>query len=693
MMNVRGGAIAGVLGLWAGLATAAPQPLENFARMPQMRDVVITSDGAYVAFISGADDASVVMTFNRESNGAFQRVAVSEPGRFDVEKCDWANTLRLVCSLTGNIRGKRYAELPFYRTMAVDATGEKIKTLDLLAEKGNLLAQKTTPQNFNAGTNYRTNQGQGGAAGNPDYTLATYGSKYGRTLDYFGSGQRKDQIIGANPNDFDHILIQADDDGNQLPSVFSLNVYDGARAIVVRQSPPIRQFVTDGQGNVRLGWTITGQLNAYYFARKEGETDWRSLERANAFAKKQQLVPVGAATGEDLAYAISEQDGRKALWTFDLMDRRDPQVLFGHPQADLAAPLLNDGRLFGMRYDLEKPAAYYTDESLRGVMDEINRQFPRRFSQVVDMTRNEQTLVIHSFSDVDEGTYYLFDRAERKLKRLGTAYPELKEEGLGEMKAITYKAADGTEIQGYLTVPSGTKAEKLPLIVLPHDGPVARDTWRFSFLKAFLANRGYAVLQMNYRGSSGYGQKWRDAAKQDWGGLAYSDITDATRWAIAQGIADPKRVCIAGWGFGGYAALLGAARNSDLYKCSISIDGISDLQMLKDNAALSGSAAAAFAADQIGSDKGKLTRDSPAEHADSVGIPVLLVHGDLDWEVQVDHSKKMASALKKEKKDYKAVFIKGAGHDLDRKSDRVTLLKEVEEFLQKNLGPGVQAGA
>jgi len=115
--------------------------------------------------------------------------------------------------------------------------------------------------------------------------------------------------------------------------------------------------------------------------------------------------------------------------------------------------------------------------------------------------------------------------------------------------------------------------------------------------------------------------------------------------------------------------------------------------MLKDNAALSGSAAAAFAADQIGSDKGKLTRDSPAEHADSVGIPVLLVHGDLDWEVQVDHSKKMASALKKEKKDYKAVFIKGAGHDLDRKSDRVTLLKEVEEFLQKNLGPGVQAGA
>src|ERR1044072_2555508 len=191
-------------------------------------------------------------------------------------------------------------------------------------------------------------------------------------------------------------------------------------------------------------------------------------------------------------------------------------------------------------------------------------------------------------------------------------------EALGVMKTITYKAADGTEIPGYLTIPSGLKAEKLPLIVLPHDGPAARDTFRFSFLRTFLANRGYAVLQMNYRGSSGYGQNWKDAAKEGWSGVVYSDITDATRWAIAQGIADPKRVCIAGWGFGGYAALLGAVRNSDLYKCSITIEGISDLEMRRDNANLSGAAAAAFAAEQIGSDKQILNRDSPVDHADSI---------------------------------------------------------------------------
>jgi dipeptidyl aminopeptidase/acylaminoacyl peptidase len=689
MMKLRGGIAAGALGLWAGLAAAAPQPLENFARMPQVRDAVISSDGLYVAFVSAVEDASVVMTFDRRTSSSFQRIAASEPGKFDVERCDFANNDRLVCSLTGNIRGKRYAEVPFYRTMAIDATGTNIKTLDVLSEKGNPLAAKTTPQNFNAGTTYRTNQGEG-VQSQPDYTLTTNGEKSGRTFEYFG-GQRRDQIIGIKAEDRDHILIQADDDANRLPSVMTLDIYTGTRTVVVRQNPHIRQFVTDGKGEVRLGWAAIGR-SAYYYARTEAD-DWRPLERANAFAKKQLLVPVGAASGKgkDTAYAISEHEGRNALWTLDLTDQQEPAVLFSDPRADVVDPLLtSDRRLFGVGYDLERPAAYYTDEGLRNVMDLINKQFPTRFNLAVDMTRDADTLVIRSSSDVDEGTYYLFNREEKILKRLGTAYPELKPESLGEMKPITYKAADGTEISGYLTVPNGVKATSLPLVVLPHDGPASRDTWRFSFLRAFLANRGYAVLQMNYRGSSGYGQKWREASRLDWGGVPYSDITDATRWAVASGIADPKRVCIAGWGFGGYAALLAAARNSDLYKCSISIGGISDLAMLRDNASVTGASSAAFLAEQIGSDKEKLTRDSPAEHAASVGIPVLLVHGDLDWQVQIDQSKKMASALKKQKKDFKAVFIKGAGHDLDRKSDRITLLKEVEEFLQKNLGPGAQ---
>ncbi|HET7809454.1 MAG TPA: prolyl oligopeptidase family serine peptidase [Steroidobacteraceae bacterium] len=692
--------VAVSLGLAAGLAAAAPQPIEDFARMPQIRDVAISADGRYVVFITAADDGSVVMTYDAHSNGKFERVAASDPGRFDVEACGWANNERVICSLTGNIRGRKYAELPFFRTMSVDASGGNIKTLDVSAQKGNLFAGTTSMANYHEGGAANLNQGSPSNAPQQTNGLADVSGAeldrrssvssrpMGGTRTAFGV-QRTDEVIDMLPDDHDRVLIQTNLERTSFPSVVSLNIYTGAREVRARSNPPIRQFLADGLGNVRLGWGVSGRLNASYFSRPASGGDWSPLSKLDGFSADRVLEPVGIAPTKNIAYAFGDFEGRRALWTIDLTDERAPEVLLKHGMVDLTTPLItSDRRFFGVRYDLDRPLVYYSDELLRDTVKQINAQFTSRFSMVVDMTADEKTLVLRSFSDVDEGTYYLFDREEKKLKRLGQAYPELKTDSIGTMRAINFKAADGTEIHGYLTTPSGVVAEKLPLVVLPHDGPDSRDTWQFSYLRTFLANRGYAVLQVNFRGSSGFGQAFTAAARRSWAGVAYSDITDGTRWVVTQGIADPKRICIAGTGFGGYAALLGAARNSDLYRCSISINGISDLPMLKVNASLFPAAEQAYLADQLGSDKAQLEKDSPSENAAAVGIPVLLVHGDLDWKVQIDQSKKMESALKKQKKDYKAVYIKGAGHELDRKSDRVTLLKEVEAFLQKNLGAG-----
>jgi len=300
-------------------------------------------------------------------------------------------------------------------------------------------------------------------------------------------------------------------------------------------------------------------------------------------------------------------------------------------------------------------------------------------------------LVIRASSDVDDGTYYLFDRATEKLQKLGVSYPELDQKSLGTMTNILYKAADGTEIPGYLTVPSGAEKKNLPMVVLPHDGPLARDSWEFNYLRTFLANRGYAVLQMNYRGSSGFGENWRLAAHQDWGGRSYSDVQDATRWAVKEGIADPKRICIMGTGFGGYAALLGAARNGDIYRCSVSIAGISDLELQREQALIHGDAA--WRREQIGTDRTKLRADSPVTYADSIATPILMIHGDRDWDVQVDQTHAMAKALSRAKKSPQVVIIKAANHEMERKSDRETVLREIEAILLENLGPGVQEGA
>ncbi len=687
MGHLRATIIAGSVALIMGTAAAAPQPLENFARMPQMRDVVISPDGRYVAFVSALDDGSAIMTFDRQTNGQFQRIAVSEPGRFDVNRCAWANNERLVCSLVGNIRGSRYAETPFVRTMAVDANGANIKTLEKSAEKGNLFMGKTTPKNLAPSMNVRMNNSTVDSPASPDFSFNSSAGGAGSRYESFG-GQRRDQVVDVTPDDRDTILIQAVDEGDVYPSVFALNVYNGMRVVRIHQSPPIRQFLGDGKGAVRLGWGTSARLNTNYFVRSD-ENKWRELEKLSEFTRTRPLLPIGVEPGGTVAYAVGDHEGRLALWGLDLSDQRAPEMLLTHEKVDLGAPVLSsDKRLIGVRYEVDRPFVHYTDEKLRTVMNQINSLYAPRFHTIVDMTADRKTLVIRSSSDVDEATYYLYDTGEKKLKRLGNAYPELATESLGTMKHITYKAADGTEIPGYLTVPRGVPAEELPLIVMPHDGPAARDTMQFFFLRNFLANRGYAVLQMNYRGSAGYGQKWRRDGEGNWGGLTYSDITDATRWAISEGIADPKRICIAGWGFGGYAALLGAARDSNLYQCAISVAGFTDLEMLRDHAGMLSAPEAAYLARQIGSNNARLEQDSPLRQAGSIGVPVLLVHGDLDWQVQIDHSKKLASQLEKLKKDHKAVFIKGAGHDLDRKSDRVTLLKEVEQFLRKNLGQG-----
>jgi dipeptidyl aminopeptidase/acylaminoacyl peptidase len=225
--------------------------------------------------------------------------------------------------------------------------------------------------------------------------------------------------------------------------------------------------------------------------------------------------------------------------------------------------------------------------------------------------------------------------------------------------------------------------------VMPHGGPIARDSWSFDFLQQFLVSRGYAVLQMNFRGSSGYGGDWLYAAHQDWGGLTYSDIVDGTRWAVKQGIADPKRVCIVGWSFGGYAALLGAVRNADLFRCAVSIAGVSDLSLqLVERRSYVG---VDVVREEIGTDSAKLSNDSPRRHAAAVTMPVLMLHGDRDAQANVEQSEAMDAALRSAHKPHEFIEVKGADHQFSRESDRVTLLTSIEKFLAAHLGAGAAA--
>lgn len=669
----------------AGTSLAAPPAIENFARRPQMHGVTISPDGHYVAFLTGVGDETALMSFDRTAPGTpFKKITMSVPGKFDLGWCRFANQKRLLCGVYGNIIGKKYVEPAYTRMFSVEVDGSAYKALDQSARQGNLFVASTSMRNFdiNQGPtvdkSFNSNRGTWNNDAPSGTAVATYASAF--------VPDRQDQVIDFTPGEDESVLIQMDDDGNGCNSIFVLNIYSGNRGVRMPDHPPIQEYVTDGRGNPRLGWGLEGLVTNYY-ARLDGENDWRKLDATQIFTEENRLRPIAMARSTNTAYAIGNYAGRDALWSIDLADKSEPNLLFNHKLVDVGEPILRGDRsLLGVRYDVERPYVWYADEGLRALIERLERLYPGRVHDIVDSTEDLKILVVRSSSDVDAGTYFLYDRDKDKLSKLGSAYPELDTRSLGTMTNIIYKASDGTDIPGYLTVPTGAEKKNLPLVVLPHDGPLARDSWSFSFLRTFLASRGYAVLQMNYRGSSGFGQNWRNVAHQDWGGITYSDIHDATRWAIAQGIADPKRVCIMGWGFGGYAALLGAARNSDVYRCAVSIGGIADLQMQIDHGIVTGDKA--IRRYQIGGDPAKLERDSPVKQAAHVDIPVLLIHGAKDWQVQPDQSKAMAIALRRAKKKVDLVVIKGANHELERQSDRVTLLKQIEGFLSANLGAG-----
>lgn len=669
----------------ASAAIAAPQPLENFARRPQMHGVTISADGRYVAFLSGVGDDTVLMTFDRTTRGEFKRVTTSEPNKFDIGWCRWANEKRLLCSVYGNIRGNKHAETPFKRLFAVDADGAALKVLEGSRNDANLLVTTTSMRNFNLNQGAHTDRGTASSyalVGQAEFAGASVARNYVAAF----RPERQDEVVDLMPAERDTVMIQVDDDRDSYPSLLQLNIYTGARNVRLAENPPIQSFVTDGRGNARIGRGVSRDSTTNYFARLDGEREWRRLGATQGGSEAIQFRPIAMAPGANSAYAFGVHKGRDALWSIDLTDQRSPDLLFQHPLVDVGEPILQaDGQLIGVRYDVERPYVWYADPKLRDVIDKLEAQFPDRVHEIVDSSQDQKTLVIQTSSDTDEGTYSLYDTDNGRLQRLGTAYPELSRKSLGRMTNILYKASDGTEIPGYLTIPTDAEKKNLPLIVMPHDGPVARDSWRFSFLRTFLANRGYAVLQMNYRGSHGFGEKWRIEANQDWAGLAYSDIQDATRWAVNEGIADPKRICIMGWGFGGYEALLSAVRNGDTYRCAVSIGGIADLELQQSHSASLGISDIRM---ESGAGRAKAQSDSPLKNAGKIGIPVLLVHGTKDWQVQMDHTKAMSDELDEHKKPHRTVLIKGAGHDLERKSDRMTLLKEVEDFLAQNLAAG-----
>jgi dipeptidyl aminopeptidase/acylaminoacyl peptidase len=436
-----------------------------------------------------------------------------------------------------------------------------------------------------------------------------------------------------------------------------------------------------GEARVRLD--VDELTHRFEIYARSGARSWTQIWQGPNYESRRQYI--GYSAPEDAIYlAMGDRIVRKPL-----NGGADQPV--GQPLNGVSPNMIWDPHRIAPVAIVgggEKPVYDWLDTELGATHTALSKAFKGKEVTLWEWSTDRARFLVRVASPSSPGVWYLFDKARKELSPLGEEYPELKDAALGQTSWLTYKARDGLEIPAYLTLPPGLAAGvKPPLIVLPHGGPTARDDFEFDYIAQFLATRGYAVLQPQFRGSWGFGDAFEKAGAGEWGGKMQTDLLDGI--AAVADKADAGKVCIVGASFGGYAALAGATMHPDAYRCAASVAGISDLGLMLeqqwrtsgDDSANVGELRAMLGA----ADKGKLNATSPALLVSKTTAPVLLVHGDQDTVVAPQQSQVMANALKAAGRPYEYVILPGENHFMTRSATRTQMLQALESFLAKNL--------
>jgi dipeptidyl aminopeptidase/acylaminoacyl peptidase len=464
----------------------------------------------------------------------------------------------------------------------------------------------------------------------------------------------------------------------------------------------VGKIASEGFGGRHMDWVFgpDGTLVARtHYAEKRGawsldvrESDrWRSIDATSTKIDTPHLLGLGRAPGSIAMYR--EEDGQESLVEISLKDASVTEVVEG---SEVSGVLFHPvtWRLAGVGVVKDSTEYRFFDPVLTRLWAKVTPAFKGKRVSPSSWSDDLNQLIVWTEGVDDPGSYYHVDMTRMKADFIGDAYPGVPGAAIGEVRPLRYKAADGLEIPGYLTLPPGRAAKGLPLVVLPHGGPQSRDSLGFDWWAQALASRGYAVLQPNFRGSSGYGLAFVRAGYGEWGRKMQTDLSDGVRHLAAEGVIDPKRVCIMGGSYGGYAALAGAAIDQGVYRCAVSVNGVSDLRaMLASEAREMGERSVAirywnrFMGVEKRSDRA-LDEVSPARRAAEVTVPVLMIHGRDDTVVPFRQSQLMHDALRKAGKDSTLVTLDGEDHWLSRGETRQRMLKEAVAFVEQHNPPG-----
>lgn len=453
------------------------------------------------------------------------------------------------------------------------------------------------------------------------------------------------------------------------------------------------EYIADGRGTVRIMGIQPNTNTGYdgnriiYTYRKPGSREWLPLSTVTITGSLSDgFDPYAVDPDLNVVYGFDDKDGRRALFKIALDGSMKRELVYARPDVDVDG-LVRVGRqhrVVGVSFAGEKRTTAFFDPTLKAFGASLSKALPNQpLVSFVDASADESKLIFWAGGDTDPGHFYLFDKPTKALTEILPVRPELAKTPLAVVKPVSFPAADGTMIPGYLTLPPGGEGKNLPAIVLPHGGPNARDEWEFSWLPQYFANRGYAVLQPNYRGSTGYGTNWfQKNGIQSWR-VAIGDVDDGGRWLLKQGIAAPGKIAIVGWSYGGYAALQSAVLDPGLFKAVAAVAPVTDWQLMIDRRQNYSDYKLLQA--QIG--KGPhVVEGSPARNAARIQVPVIMFHGDLDQNVAIEQSRVMKSRLESAGGKVELVEYKGLDHQLEDDKVRTEMLDRIDTFLRTNLG-------
>ena len=470
---------------------------------------------------------------------------------------------------------------------------------------------------------------------------------------------------------------------------YRLNVITGEMTMLAENPGNIMGWMTDHDGKLRLAITSDGVNNTILYRDTE-EEDFRPVLTTSF---RETVSPVLFTFDNEMVYALSNLERDKTtLVKFDVANGKEAEVLFETQEADIEGVDYSrkDKKLLSVTWTTDKNKMYFFDAEAEAMQKELEEKLPGYEVSVGSHNKAEDKFMVRTYSDRTRGAYYFYDKNTNELTKLAELSPWLNENHLCEMQPISYTSRDGLTIQGYLTLPLGYEAKNLPVVVNPHGGPWARDYWGFNPEVQFLANNGYAVLQMNFRGSTGFGKEFWESSFKQWGRTMQDDITDGVKWLIDQGIADPDRIAIYGGSYGGYATLAGLTLTPELYAAGVDYVGVSNLFTFMNTIPPYWKPMLDMLYEMVGNpetDSLLLAEVSPVFHVDKIQAPLFVAQGANDPRVNKDESDQIVDALEARGIDVEYMVKDNEGHGFRNEENRFDFYRAMITFLDKHLKP------